>query len=182
MNYNMKDEFEENPIRDFETENRILLKKLIYKIITICLICVGFYYIAVEIDDEFEKPPKYSLKSYINYVNGEKMPTLYLCTGYKSAIDSEYRLEDTRFGDRVTTIEITYEQIPKDMINKYESFLLTQDYEYLDYFGNEAELFVKNVKNEDNEKYSEYAAFIIIVGDTRVIYGVLEGTYDRIFY
>ena len=178
-------DYEEDPINDPEEEKKYtkrLFKKLIIRFIITILIVGVFYYLEAWIRNDFNKLPEYSTESYIHYANGEKMPTLYSCTRYKSVIDSKYRFEDSRFGDRVTTIEITYEPSPEDMIDKYEAFIITQNYEYLDYYGEETELFVKNVKNEDNEKYKEYAAFIIVKGHTKTIYGVLEGTYDRIFY
>lgn len=177
----MKKDFDEDPIKEVETDNKILIKTLIIRVIIVCLICAGFYYIEDSIMEKINEPPEFILDSYINYANGEKIPTLYYCTGYEYGIDSEYRFEDTRFGDKVTTVEISYEAIPQNTLNHYEFFLLTQDYKFLDYFDNEDKLFVKNVKNEESEEYKEYAAFVIIIGNTKIIYGVLEGTYDRIF-
>ena len=43
----MKKDFDEDPIKEVETDNKILIKTLIIRVIIVCLICAGFYYIEV---------------------------------------------------------------------------------------------------------------------------------------
>ena len=69
----MKKDFDEDPIKEVETDNKILIKTLIIRVIIVCLICAGFYYIEDSIMEKINEPPEFILDSYINYANGEKI-------------------------------------------------------------------------------------------------------------
>lgn len=150
--------------------------------VSICVLLLYGIYSGYLVYDTTEDASLYKAVNEINFRDCAQVPTLYKYTGYSNIIDSVYRYEDDRFGEYVTTIEFDFERIPEDYIETYknalvnvEGYTLSADWEGDDVYTQEV-----IGLNPHSGKYEKMNAFVII-GDTRVMYGVLLGDYQRIF-
>lgn len=150
--------------------------------VSICILLLYGIYSGYLVYDTTEDASIYKAVNEINYRESPNVPTLYKYTGYSDIIDSAYRYEDDRFGEYVTTIEFDFEKIPEDYIETYtnaltyiEGYTLSAEWEGDDVYTKEG-----IGLNPHSGKYEKMNAFVVI-GDTRVMYGVLLGDYQRIF-
>lgn len=182
-------EEEIDPIKAYK-EKRIIkinIKKLFILFVILYLIILSGILIFIrlmEIDpynnQDFEMR-NYSSMDVIEYNNGSRIPTLYKYTKYQKTISSEYRYEDDRFGDSVTTIEITFSDIPEEYLDTYKNALIQEGYSYVaDWEGDEVYAKAEKGIHPKTLKIEPFNSFVII-GNSRIIYGVLLGSYERIF-
>lgn len=178
-----------NPIKEYGKKEPNMKILFIIAIVIMCCITVIFfiswqYKLAVS---DTSEPSDIDLKNYssldeINYINGSRIPTLYKYTHYQIGSTAKYRYEDNRLGEKVTTIEISFsENIPEEYLNTYKEALNEEEYYYIANWE-EDEVYAKpeNGLNPQTGKIEPFNSFVII-GNSRVIYGVLLGDWERIF-
>lgn len=182
------EKMEENndPISEYKPIKKIKINfKVIFIIFFILyMIVFGGILLLISLQDNIDEEDKirnYSSLDVIEYNNGSKIPTLYKYTRYQKTKGSKYRYEDDRFGDSVTTIEILFSDIPEEYLNTYKNALIEEGYLYVaDWEGDEVYTKAEKGIHPQTLKIEPFNSFAII-GNTRIIYGVLLGSYERIF-
>lgn len=182
-------EEEINPIKDYKNYKKrkpIKMNKKRYFLlfIIVYMILSGIMLYLEKLNEYCVKDfdvHEYSTLDEISYNTGSKIPTLYKYTKYQNAISTKYRYEDDRFGYSVTTIEISFSDIPEEYLDTYKNALIQEGYSYVaDWDGDEVYTKAEKGIHPQTLKTEDFNSFII-VGKTRVIYGVLLGDYERIF-
>lgn len=127
--------------------------------------------------DEIYDNLSYAYLNEINFQNNGNskgsIKTLYGYTNYDKAIKCDYESEDARFGIKVSTFDLTYESIPENYLIVYDCVLYSYGYKIVGEFEGD-KVYAKNETDTNSFLF-------VVVGKTRIIYGVGEGNYSRIF-
>lgn len=118
---------------------------------------------------------KFHKLTSISFDNGITIPTLYKYSQKDDINSNEYNYSDRRFGQNVSTVEIIYfSEITTSEIEEYIQALKRRNYKLIETNDVGENIYAYN----DNTK----GAFaFVIIGNTRVVYGVGTGRYSRIF-